>query len=252
MKSKRILAFFLVIFLLAILSIFYPQLQNLTGHATQQETSKEQAILLRVIDGDTIEINSSEHIRLLGINTPEKKMPFSNESKSFLEQFVNKTILLEKDKEDTDKYQRKLRYIYFENRFLNQEILELGLANSYYSDDLKYKTLLLNSESQARSLKIGVWTQSQDSCSSCIYLKTLNATGEFFIIGNNCSFYCELNGWFVKDAGRNTFYLKPLFANREEIYYSKNNSSIWNNDQDQFFMFDKKGYLVIFYSYKFW
>lgn len=253
MKNKRFFIFILVILLLSLLSIYYPKL---TGNATSTQVNyeKETAILDRVVDGDTIEVTGSEignkiHIRLLGINTPEKKMPFSNESRTFLEQFVNKTIELERDSEDTDKYDRKLRYIYYENRFLNQEILELGLANSYYMIGLRYRNELLGAEAQAKNLGIGIWTHSQDECSNCIYLKELNATQEFFIIGNNCSVYCKLEGWFVKDAGRNTFYLEPLSANTEKTYFSKSNVSVWNEEGDRFFIFDKKGYLVFFYEY---
>ncbi len=249
MKNKRIILFILVIIALSILSVIYPKL---TGNVTKiQEISREQAILVRVLDGDTIELDEGPHVRLLGINTPEKKMPFSNESRVFLEQFINKTIELEKDKEDIDKYDRKLRYIYFENRFLNQEILELGLANTYYIDGLKYKSLLLNAEAQARKLSIGIWTHSQDECSICIYLKELNATEEYFIVGNNCSCTCTFEGWFIKDAGRNTFYMTPLQANSEQTYSSKNNTNVWNDGGDRIFVFDKKGYLVLFYEYNF-
>jgi endonuclease YncB( thermonuclease family) len=253
MAKSRILGFLVLILLLFLLAYFYPQVQELTGQATQstsQDYPKETAILLRVIDGDTIELDNGEHVRLLGINTPEKNMPFANASKNFLRKFENKTIILERDKEDIDKYKRKLRYIYFENEFINLEILELGLANSYYTRGLKYESQVLNAESQAKNLGIGIWTKSSDSCSSCIGLKELNSTEEFFIIQNNCENPCVLDGWFVKDAGRNTFYLSNLSAGESKTYHSKNNSEVWNNDGDRFFLFDKKGYLTLFYEYK--
>jgi endonuclease YncB( thermonuclease family) len=85
MKSKRLFIFFLVIILISIFSVIYPKL---TGHVIKsEEYTKEEAILLRVIDGDTIEVllnNEKTSIRMLGINTPEKKMPFSGEGKNFL------------------------------------------------------------------------------------------------------------------------------------------------------------------------
>jgi hypothetical protein len=115
--------------------------------------------------------------------------------------------------------------------------------------DLRYKTLLLNAEAQARRLEIGVWTHSTDSCSNCIYLRELNYLEEFFIIGNNCTIECNLEGWFVKDLGRNTFYLNPLSSQTEKTYSSKKNTNIWNDAGDTFFIFDKKGYLVLFYEY---
>ncbi|MDP1728655.1 MAG: thermonuclease family protein, partial [archaeon] len=135
MSAKRITIFLLVLITLSLISIYYP---TLTGNATKStEYPLEEAILNRVIDGDTIEvtgpvIGEKTHIRMLGINTPEKKMPFSNESTSFLKQFEGKPIILERDWEDTDKYKRKLRYVFYDNRLINQEILENGFANTYY------------------------------------------------------------------------------------------------------------------------
>jgi len=247
MNLRRFLAFLLVIVLLSILSIIYP---NFTGNTTiSQEYPKETAILSRVIDGDTIELDSGEHVRLLGINTPEKNMPFSNESKLFLKKFENKTITLDRDNEDVDKYKRKLRYIYYENRFLNLEILEQGFANSYYTNGLKYETQILRAEEQAKLASIGIWTKSQEKCAveNCMVVKKIDPQEEFFIIQNICSFDCNLDGWFVKDAGRNVFYLKTIKTNEEQTYSST--KDVWNNEGDRFFMFDKQGLLVIFYEY---
>lgn len=59
----------LIILLLSIFSIIYP---SLTGEASKQtEYPLEYATLQRVIDGDTIELDSGEHVRLLGINNIE-------------------------------------------------------------------------------------------------------------------------------------------------------------------------------------
>lgn len=247
MNTRRILVFFLVIFALSIFSIIYP---NLTGNAIKQEYLNETAILARVIDGDTIELDSGEHVRLLGINTPEKKMPFSSEAANFLRQFENKTIILQRDYEDIDKYKRKLRYIFYEDNFINLEILKNGFANTYYLSGLKYEKELVQAENQAKIQEIGIWTKSQEVCAiqNCIVLKELNYTEEFFTIENTCSFECDLDGWFVKDAGRNTFYLSNLNSGEQKTYSSEN-KEIWNNDGDRFFMFDKNGYLALFYEY---
>jgi len=252
MKAKRLLTFFLIILLLSMFSIIYPRL---TGNITEeQEYKKEPATLLRVIDGDTIvvsgdTIGNNTHIRMLGINTPEKKMPFSNDAKNFLQQFENKTIFLLRDKEDIDKYDRKLRYVFFEDRLLNKEILENGFANAYMLEDLRYAEEFKLAEKTARLNERGIWTKSSDVCASCIVLRELNATEELFILENDCEFDCILEGWFVKDAGRNTFYLSALKSGEEEKVFSKNNQSIWNNAGDQFFMFDKSGLLVEYYEY---
>jgi len=251
MKPKRLFIFFLVILLLSIFSIIYP---TLTGQVTKPtEYEKEPAVLLRVVDGDTIHAltNSGEDItiRLLGINTPEKKMPFCNEAANFLKQFENQTIFLLRDKEDIDKYDRKLRYIFYEDRFLNKEIIESGFANAYMLEDLKYEQDFKLAEKTARLNEIGIWTKSSDVCAYCINLKELDPLEEFFILKNDCQFDCALDGWFVKDAGRNVFYLSAIGTGEEEKVFSKNNKSIWNDAGDSFFMFDKGGLLVEYYEY---
>jgi micrococcal nuclease len=250
MKPKRLVIFFLVILLLSIFSIIYPWL---TGQVTKPvEYEKEEATLLRVIDGDTIEVllnDEKTSIRMLGINTPEKKMPFCDEAKNFLKQFENKTILLLRDKEDTDRYNRKLRYVFYEDRLLNEEILENGLANAYMLEDLKYEQDFKLAEKTARLNEVGIWTKSGDVCADCITLEELNYTEEFFILENDCEFDCSLDGWFVKDAGRNTFYLSAIKAGEEEKVFSKTNKSVWNDAGDSFFMFDKGGLLVEYYEY---
>lgn len=247
---KRLFTFLLVIVLLALVSIYYPPQEALSGKIVSSYT-REQAILSRVIDGDTIELDNGEHVRLLGINTPEKNMPYANNASYFLKQFVNKTIILERDREDIDKYKRKLRYIFYEDRFLNLEILENGFANAYYYSGLKYEKEIIRAENQAQVLELGIWTKSSEECSidGCIYLKDLNYTEEYFIISNKCSFDCNLSGWFVKDLGRNTFYLDYLSSGYDKRYDSPNGKEIWNNEGDRLLVFDRKGELVLIYDY---
>ena len=201
---------------------------------------------MRVIDGDTIE-TSQGTIRLLGINTPEKTMPYSNSAKEFLNLFLQKNLTLIKDREDLDKYKRKLRYIFFESRFLNLEILESGWGNAYMTSGLFYETQFLNAQKQAINLQTGIWEKSNQSCSSCINLDSLNPEKEYFTLKNNCTYQCELNKWFVKDTGRNVFYLNSIKPN--QIILINSSKEVWNNNGDTLFLFDDNGKLVFFYEY---
>lgn len=243
MKIKRLLVFFIVIFLLSILSLIYP---SLTGEVVNNEYEKEEAILLRVIDGDTIETDLGK-VRLLGINTPEKNMPYSNESKNLLRHFENQSIELLRDIDDKDLYGRMLRYLFYENRLINIEILEKGFASSYMTSGLRYEKEILRAENYSREYSLGIWEKSQDVCADCISLIELNATAEFFIIKNSCGFVCNLQGWFVKDTGRNLFWLKSISAGEQQTFNSS--KAVWNNDGDSFFMFDNSGKLVTFSRY---
>lgn len=244
MSLKRFAVFISIIAFLFLLSYFYPKI---IGHLIEFE--REEAVLSRVIDGDTVEIlhdEKNEKVRLLGINSPEKNMPFFNNALSYLKQFENQTIMLEADKEDTDKYGRKLRYIFYKDIFINKEILKEGLANAYMHSGLRYETELLNAEEQAKKSGKGIWGKSYEVCARCVTLNELNYKEEYFILANSCSFTCVLKDWFVKDSGKNTFYLQPIKPNQEIRINST--KEVWN-EHDKFFLFDSKGLLVIYYEY---
>lgn len=248
MKLKRLFIFLLIILLLALLSIFWPKL---TGHSianSSAEYPKEPAFVTRIIDGDTVEINTTEKIRLLGINTPEKGKPFSGEAKNFLiKEIENKSVELLRDKEDTDRYGRKLRYIFYNNQFINAEIIQEGLATTFMLDELKYKDKLTNAEKFARENEMNLWKKSIDICAACIKLIKLDSKEDFFIIENDCNQICNLTGWLVKDDANHFFEILNLNSEENKTYPSK--QKIWNNDHDRFFMRDGKGDLVVFYEY---
>src|SRR3989344_8163920 len=98
---------------------------------------KEIVIVKRVIDGDTIELESGERVRLLGINTPEKGEWLYEEAKEFLNDSIfNKSVFLEQCRENKDLYGRSLRYIFIESndsknekKSVNEQLIENGYAN---------------------------------------------------------------------------------------------------------------------------
>lgn len=126
----------------------------------------EEAKLIRVIDGDTIEIelnNKQYSVRLIGINTPESVAPDSYKTKNSIEgtEASNtvkdmlsdiETIYLQKDISDTDKYDRLLRYVWIEKptdendineistKMLNAILVNKGIAEiATYKPDTKYE-----------------------------------------------------------------------------------------------------------------
>ncbi len=238
---KRLMIFILIIFLLGILSIYYPQLTGKVVSEIMYE--KEPAFVMRVIDGDTLESDIG-NIRLLGINTPERGKPYYEEAKIFLEHVENKSIDILRDKENEDRYYRKLRYVFYNERLLNIEILERGLATSFMISELNYENKLIDAEEFAMENQIGLWEKSEDVCAECVVLDELNSEEEFFILKNICDFDCVINNWVVKDDANHFFKLNDLDSHDEERYDSK--GSIWNNDGDRFFMRDDKGKLVWF------
>ena len=131
----------------------------------------EQAEVVRVIDGDTIDVSirsKLERVRLLGINTPEIVDPrkpvecFGKEAKEELEKLLqNKEVLLVSDSSqaDRDTYGRLLRYVYTDSgTLLNRVLLSEGYAYEYtYDVPYKFQPDFKSAERSARISKLGLW-----------------------------------------------------------------------------------------------
>ena len=98
------------------------------------------ATVLRVIDGDTIEVSMNgreERVRLIGVDTPETVHPeigvepFGPEASAFTKRHLppGTQVRLELDVQQRDRYGRLLAYLYLpDGRMLNELLLQEGLA----------------------------------------------------------------------------------------------------------------------------
>ena len=213
--------------------IFYYQL---TGNATIETTN---GYIYRVIDGDTLELDSGQKLRLKGINTPEKSMPFYQEATEFTRQLIeNKSVKIESH--GRDKYGRILSYIFLNNQNINSEILAEGLGALYYYEEDKHYEELKQAEEFARLSQKGFWKKSPNAnCLELIELKTDEP--EKLILQNNCNKKLEII--FKDDATH--IYHATLDPNS---VFTKEFSHIWNNAGDSIYISDDKG-LLIFYRY---
>ena len=193
----------------------------------------------RIIDGDTLETTSGQKIRMLGINTPESSMPFSEEATDFLTNSVkDKSIQIESY--GTDKYGRTLAYIFVDNKNINKELLVNGLATLYYYEHDDHYSELKKAEEFARLNQKGLWKKSPNSnCLELIKLKTDEP--EQLVLKNNCN--TELNIIFKDDATH--IYRETINSNS---VFTKTFSHIWNDAGDSIYIRDDKG-LLIFYRY---
>lgn len=250
MRWRNFIIFISVLVLLGVLSVYL----EMTGEVVKEiKYEREPAFVTHVVDGDTIEAvigdGKIERIRLLGVNAPERGKPYYSEAKAFLAQIENKSVEILRDNEDVDKYNRKLRYVFYKGAFVNFEILENGFGTSFMVEGLDYEDKLLRAEDSARKRGIRLWKRSRDICARCVELVELEPFDEFFEIKNSCGFDCGLSGWTVKDNANHFFKLNDLEAGREERYESKSGQHIWNNAGDRFFMRDADGLLVLFWEY---
>jgi len=124
----------------------------------------DTALVIEVIDGDTIVIEGGYRVRYIGIDAPEihpDVEAFGIEAWQANRKLVEgKEVRLEKDVSDTDKYDRLLRYVYLENVFINAELVKEGLARAIaYPPDTKHQDYLEQMEAEAREAGRGMWAK---------------------------------------------------------------------------------------------
>lgn len=129
------------------------------------EEYPSQGFVKKVIDGDTIELESGELVRYIGIDAPEtgysrKKMPeaFGEEATEANRRLVEgKTARLEYDKQIKHN-NRLLAYVYVSETFVNGELVRKGFAlYSPFGPNKSKNTILFQYENEARKNKLGIW-----------------------------------------------------------------------------------------------
>lgn len=101
---------------------------------TVQTASIEAQKVTRVIDGDTIELENGQKVRLLGIDTPEKGCPGYQEAKKNMQDLVlaKRIVLVSDGKQSTDRYERLLRYVDLGGKDIGLEQIKDNLADARY------------------------------------------------------------------------------------------------------------------------
>lgn len=237
MESKRKEVIVLILLIIAIFSINYPSLNNLLENFLN---IGGEVHVDRIIDGDTIESNSTS-IRLLGINSPERGEFYYNEAKEFLEEeILNKTVGLKYGKERYDKYDRILAYVFLDNTNINVKIIENGFANYYFpSGKDKYSNALVSAWESCIENQINLCEPSQHFCSECISINPDNIT-------NTCGFDCNISGWQIKGEGRKDFiFSDEILSSGEEISFELE----LTETGDTLFLRDSERKLVIWEEY---
>ena len=157
---------FILSFLLMILSLF-------GGEGVSQDTQIESvdsgvmAEVIKVVDGDTIVVNiagEEKTVRYIGIDTPEpyrdgEPACFSLEASLKNQEFVSgKTVRLVSGREDVDRYDRLLRYVYVDDVFVNAELIKGGYAKSLtIKPNTTFADEFIFLEKEARETKRGLW-----------------------------------------------------------------------------------------------
>lgn len=149
-----------IVFLLVISSSAWAQNNFAKVLAKQLQNQKFSAKVIRIIDGDTMEIlykNNPIKIRLAHIDCPEKRsrQPFGTQAKTALSDLCFGQIVTVHS-EKLDRYGRLIAVVTNNKKqIVNQEMIKLGMAWHFtkYSSDKTYAQLA----QEARKKKVGLW-----------------------------------------------------------------------------------------------
>ena len=240
------------------------------------------ARVIRVVDGDTIEVlidGQSYELRYIGINTPEHGFPYFQDSTNANRALVEgQEVMLEKDVSERDRYGRLLRYVYLTNGlFVNGELVAKGLAESIaYPPDTKHQDELDGLRAQAVAQGLGLWRPAaplepthlvvDPSCSQ------FNSPGddnyskeeEYVCITNRGAQSVDMTRWWLRDEAGSTYYF-PAFtldpgasvrvrtgcgqASSTDLYWCKSGSAVWNNGGDKIYLYNNLDSLFLEYAY---
>jgi len=261
-KRGGIIGFILIIILVVIIALNYSKIDGFVGKVIYQN---DVANVTRVVDGDTVELQDGVKVRMLGINTPEKKEVYHDEAMNYLKERVEgRQVVLRKGTQDKDLYGRELRFIFLNDENINIELIKGGFANAYFpSKDKMYYDEFEAAWQQCVVNNINLCERSIDVCAACIKLDELDDKNEIAKFSNGCSSDCDLNGWTIKDEGRKKFAFKDFKVNAgtsfsvkvgdgedsQQVLYWKGQDYVWTESGDTLYLRDSKNKLVLYNNY---
>lgn len=127
----------------------------------ESEVKTLTGIAFKIIDGDSIVVRDSEKneqmIHLEGIDAPEAKQTFGEQASRALEELVKgKSVEIKWKKKDD--FQRILGQVYIEDKHVNRQLIDLGLAWHF----VRYfpSEEFAEAQSKAKQSKKGLWSES--------------------------------------------------------------------------------------------
>lgn len=139
--------------------------ETTTASATTTEAAPPPPLLVsRVIDGDTIDLDNGDRIRLVQIDAPERDSEcYGAKSGRLLRRLLpaGTEVRLEADRslDNVDRYGRLLRYVFMGKRNINLVLVERGAANPYFYEGERgrFAGKLVAAADRARHRGKGAW-----------------------------------------------------------------------------------------------
>lgn len=129
----------------------------------------KEYVVRKVIDGNTIQLDTGEVVKYIGIETPELNLKeggsefFAKQASRYNQKLVfMKKVRLEFDKEREDSDGRMLAYVFVKKLFVNAELIKLGYARTHtIPPNDKYKDIFLDYEKKAKQSEKGLWQETK-------------------------------------------------------------------------------------------
>lgn len=129
----------------------------------------KEYVVRKIIDGDTIELDTGETVKYIGIRAPDlnRKEGGSEFYAKTAAQFNKKLVFMKKVRLEFDKQKKSpqghaLAYVYVKKTFINAELLKNGCAKTdIVEPNIKYKDVLLGAEKKARDADRGIWQEKK-------------------------------------------------------------------------------------------
>jgi micrococcal nuclease len=171
-RAASAMAVSVVVLLVGVGALAYLVATLLTGAGPGRTPAAPGAVrIVEVVDGDTVDVQvggRTEHVRLIGIDTPETKDPrtpvecFGAEASARTAELLppGTEVRLVSDAEERDRYDRLLAYVY---RVDDGLFVNLALAREGYADQLTiapnvaHTAELRAAISEARREQRGLW-----------------------------------------------------------------------------------------------
>ena len=148
-----------------------------TGTGSTGTPSRSNALVTRVIDGDTVDVRfrgRAVTVRLIGIDTPESVAPgepvgcFALQASSYTtRRLEGERVRLEFDVERIDPFDRTLAYVWLGDELVNETLVRQGYAFvTTFPPNVRYVDRFRAAQRDARSVERGVWGRCvrQDEC----------------------------------------------------------------------------------------
>ena len=136
-------------------------------HGGGSSCGPSSALVTRVVDGDTVELEGGQKVRYLCVNTPESTTTvecYGPEAAAFNRDLVEgKAVTLEYDVECRDKYDRLLAFVTVGGQEVNRVLVERGyaevmiIAPNCQARQQEFEDL----EVVARNAGVGLWSACQ-------------------------------------------------------------------------------------------